>query len=90
MVGPPVASSRARGYKKRLASARRFMLIILVTVVSCMAQNLVPEASAWLVGMETNAAILALSIFTVIVFRVRSVERADALQAASQIDHSCG
>ena len=66
------------------------MLIILVTVVSCMAQNLVPEASAWLVGMETNAAILALSIFTVIVFRVRSVERTRSLQAASQIDHSYG
>ena len=66
------------------------MLIILVTVVSCMAQTLVREASAWLVGMETNAAILALSIFTVIVFRVRSVERADSLQAASQIDHSYG
>ena len=66
------------------------MLIILVTVVSCMAQALVPEASAWLVGMETNAAILALSIFTVIVFRVRSVERADSLQAASQLGHSYG
>lgn len=51
------------------------MLIILVTVVSCLAQNLVSEASAWLAGMETNAAIVALSIFTVIVFRVRSVER---------------
>ena len=50
------------------------MLIILVTAVFCLAQNLVLEASEWLVGMETNAAILALSIFTVIVFRVRSVE----------------
>ena len=66
------------------------MLIILVTAVFCLAQNLVLEASEWLVGMETNAAILALSIFTVIVFRVRSVERADSLQAASQIDHSYG
>ena len=66
------------------------MLIILVTAVFCMAQNFMPEASAWLVGMETNAAILALSIFTVIVFRVRSVERADSLEAASQIDHSYG
>jgi hypothetical protein len=62
----------------------------LFTVVSCLAQNLVSEPSAWLVGMERNAAILALSIFTVIVFRVRSVKRAESLQAASQIDHSYG
>lgn len=54
------------------------MLIILITVVFCLAQNLVSEASAWLVGMETNAAILALSIFTVMVFRIRSVERPTA------------
>ena len=58
------------------------MLIILVTAVFCLAQNLVLEASEWLVGMETNAAILALSIFTVIVFRVRSVERAASLQGS--------
>jgi hypothetical protein len=36
---------------------------------------LVSEASAWLAGMETNAVIVALCVFTVIVFRVRSVER---------------
>ena len=60
------------------------MLIILVTVVFCLAQNLVP----WLVGMETNAAILALSIFTVIVFRVRRSNGRGRSRAASQIDHS--
>ena len=51
------------------------MLITLITVVFCVAQDLVPEAAEWFVGMETTAAILALSIFTVIVFRVRSVAR---------------
>lgn len=49
------------------------MLVTLITVVVCVAQNLVPEAAEWLVGMETTAAILALGLFTVIAFRVRSV-----------------
>lgn len=64
------------------------MLIILVTVVFCLAQNLVPEAFPWLLGMETNAAILALSIFTVIVFRVRRSNGRSRSRAASQIHRS--
>lgn len=58
------------------------MLVTLITVVVCVAQNLVPEAAEWLVGMETTAAILALSLFTVIAFRVRSVARVEPREAA--------
>jgi hypothetical protein len=72
--------------EKWRASARPFMLILLLTLMFCMAQNLVPAASAWLVGMETNAAILALSIFTVILFRVRSAAPPESLRATSQIE----
>lgn len=74
--------------KKKLASARPFVLLIFMTVVFCVAQDLVPEASAWFVGLETNAAILALGVFTLIVLRVRSVARVGSLRAGSQIDPS--
>lgn len=60
------------------------MLVTLITVVVCVAQNLVSEAAEWLVGMEPTAAILALGLFTVIAFRVRSVARVEALAAASR------
>lgn len=79
---------RARGAKEKLASTRSFVLLILITVVFCVAPDLVPEASAWFVGLETNAAILALGVFTVIVLRVRSVAGVGSLRAGSQIDHS--
>lgn len=64
------------------------MLLILITAVFCVAQDLVPEASAWFVGLETNAAVLALGVFTVIVLRLRSVAGVGSLRAGSQIDHS--
>ena len=79
-----------RRLKKRRASARPYVLIILLTAVFCVAQNWVPEPSSWFVRMETNAAILALGIFAVIAFRVRSVARVESLGAASQIDHANG
>ena len=49
------------------------MLIIIITLLLCVAQNLVSEASAFLLGMEPTAAILALSTFVLIVSRVWSV-----------------
>ena len=58
---------------------RRFMLIILITLLFCVARNLVPEATRLLTGIETHAAILALSIFVVVFSRVWSVARARRL-----------
>ena len=46
------------------------MLITIITLLFCVAQGLLPEASALFAGMETNAAVLALSIFVFIVFRI--------------------
>jgi cellulose synthase/poly-beta-1,6-N-acetylglucosamine synthase-like glycosyltransferase len=60
------------------------MLIIIITHLFCVAQNLVPEASAFFVGMETNAAILALIIFALIVFRVWFVAPLESPRPASQ------
>ena len=59
------------------------MLIILLTLLFCVAQNLVPEAS-FFVGWETNAAILGLGIFVLIVFRAWSVAPVKSLRTASQ------
>ena len=59
------------------------MLIIIITLLFCVAQNLVREASAFLLGMEPTAAILALSTFVLIVSRVWSVARIKSLRAAS-------
>ena len=47
-----------------------FMLIAIVTTL-CLAQHLLPEEAALLAGMETNAVILAISVFVFIFFRVR-------------------
>lgn len=55
-----------------------FVMIMVIIVLSCVAQNLeslVFETAALFVRMETDAAILALSIFTFIVFRVWSAAR---------------
>jgi len=60
------------------------MLILIISLLFCMAQHLVPEAWAFFAGMETNAAILALSTFALIIFRAWSVARAELLRAASQ------
>ena len=53
------------------------MLITIITLLFCVAEDLVPEASAFFAGMETDAAILALSILVLIMFRVWSVKRLD-------------
>ena len=60
------------------------MLTILITVLFCIARDLVREAAALLAGIETNAAILALSIFILVFFRVWSVAPAASIRAASQ------
>lgn len=46
------------------------MLIVIVTTL-CLAQHLLPEEAALLAGIETDAAILAMSVFAFIFFRVR-------------------
>lgn len=60
------------------------MLIILITILLCLARNLVPELAALLDAIETEAAILALSVYTFIIFRVWSVARVAPARAASQ------
>jgi hypothetical protein len=60
------------------------VLIILVSVLFCVARNLVPEAAALLAGIETNAVILAVGIFIFIIFRVWAVARAASIGAASR------
>ena len=47
-----------------------FMLIVIVTAL-CLAQHLLPEQAALLAGIETDAVILAISVFAFIFFRVR-------------------
>lgn len=47
-----------------------FMLIVMVTTL-CLAQHLLPEEAALLAGIETDAVILAISVFAFIFFRVR-------------------
>ena len=60
------------------------MLITFITVLFCLAQDLVPQAAEWFVEMETTAGILALCLFTVVAFRVRSVARYQSPRAASR------
>jgi hypothetical protein len=47
-----------------------FMLIVIVTTL-CLVQHLLPEEPALLAGIETDAVILAMSVFAFIFFRVR-------------------
>ena len=47
-----------------------FMLIVIVTAL-CLAQHLLSEQAALLAGIETDAVILAISVFSFIFFRVR-------------------
>ena len=47
-----------------------FMLIVIVTAL-CLAQHLLPAQAALLAGIETDAVILATSVFAFIFFRVR-------------------
>jgi len=65
------------------------MLIIIITVLFCVAQNLVREASAFLLGIEPTAALLSLSTFVLIVSRVWSVARMESLRQR-HINHSGG
>jgi len=65
------------------------MLTIIIALLFCVAQILVREASAFLLGMEPTAAILALSTFVLIVSRVWSVARIESLRTASH-RHSDG
>ena len=83
-LGPPFAIFWLREARKRRASARPFMLITIITLLFCVAQDLLPEASALFAGMETNTAILALSVFVFIVFRIWYVMRVESLRAGSQ------
>ena len=65
------------------------MLIIIITVLFCVAQNLMREASAFLLGIEPTAALLSLSTFVLIVSRVWSVARMESLRQR-HINHSGG
>lgn len=47
-----------------------FMTIVIVTTL-CLAQHLLAEAAALRAGIETDAVILAVSVFAFIFFRVR-------------------
>lgn len=62
-------------------------MIMVIIVLCCAAQDvksLVCDAGALFAGIETDAAILALSIFTFIVFRVWSAARVASMGAESQ------
>ena len=65
------------------------MLVIIITLLFCVAQNLVREASAFLLGIEPTAALLSLSTFVLIVSRVWSVARMESLRQR-HINHSGG
>ena len=45
------------------------LLMVLVTVL-CLAGHLLPEAAALFLAMETDAAILALTVFVFVPYRV--------------------
>lgn len=62
-------------------------MIMAIIVLSCVAQNLESlmfETAALFARMETDATILALGIFTFIVFRVWCAARAASMRAESQ------
>lgn len=46
------------------------MVIMLLIILFCLTENLVPEAPALLAGIETNAAILSMAVFSIIILRV--------------------
>jgi len=64
------------------------MLIIIINLLFCVAQKVGSEASAFFVGMETNAAILALSSFVLIVFRAWSGARLRGATRRVTVDNS--
>lgn len=70
-----------------MASARSFVMTMVIMVLCCAAQNVassVSEAAALFAKMETDVAILALGIFTFIVLRAWSAERVASMRAESQ------
>jgi hypothetical protein len=60
------------------------LIFIVVSLLFCLAQDLLPGALGFFVEMETSAAILALGIFVLIVFRVWCVAPVESLRPASQ------
>ena len=60
------------------------MMIILVSVPFCLALNFVPEAPALLVGIETDAAILSVTVLTLINLRVWLTGRESSTGASPQ------
>ena len=70
--------------RERIAFGGSFVMIMAIIVLCCVAQNLeslVFNAAALLARMETDGAILALCIFTFIVFRVWSAARVASMRA---------
>ena len=63
------------------------MLILIISLLFCMARNLVPEAWAFFAGMETHAAILALCTSAFIIFRAWSVARGRVASGNVAVDH---
>lgn len=71
----------------RIASGGSFVMIMAIIVLCCAAENMasfVSDAAALLGRMETDAAILALSIFMFIVLRVWSAARTASIRAEAQ------
>lgn len=63
------------------------MIIMVITVLRCAAESMasfVSDGAALLARMESDAAILALGIFTFIVFRVWSATRVVSISVESQ------
>ena len=57
--------------------------MILLSVSFCLALNFVPEAPTLLSGIETHAAILSLTVFTLIIFRVWLAARKASTSAST-------
>ena len=60
------------------------LISTIISLLFCVAQDLLPGAPAFFGEMETSAAILTLGIFVLIVFRVWSVAPVESLHQASQ------
>ena len=71
----------------RTASGGSFVMIMAIIVLCCVAQNLeslVFDAAPVFARMETDAAILALGLFTFIGFRFCSAARVASMRAEPQ------
>lgn len=58
-----------------------FVLIILITVLFCLVRDLAADAPAFLAGIETDAALLSLSVFIFVMLRVWFVTRVASMRA---------